>query len=351
MSVSSQRLESKGRALHELLGGLRSALIAYSGGVDSAFLASAALAALEKEKVLAVIGRSPSYALAQREMALDVAASMGLPLMEIDTRELESPDYVANSGHRCFHCKNELYGRLARLARERGLAAVLDGTNADDADDHRPGMAAARALGVRSPLQEVGLTKAEIRTLARHAGLPNWDAPASPCLASRLAYGVEVTPQRLGQVERAEAGVRRLRAWSALRVRHHGRLARLELPAAELDSLADEELWRGVAETLRSAGFTRACLDLEGYRQGGLNALLRVPGHAASGGPDASRAETELRRCGIAARVESGVAAELAILEPFGETHRARAEVIGRRDAVVAACRGAGFRFVAIGLG
>lgn len=345
MVVPHETAESKSRALRATLVDLGSALIAYSGGVDSSYLASTALDVLGPDRVLAVIGRSPSYPRVQREMAVRVAESLGLPYEEIETQELGSPDYVANAGHRCFHCKTELYGRLSRVARERGLGVVLDGSNADDRDDHRPGMAAARELGVRSPLQEVGLTKAEIRALARGSGLPNWEAPASPCLASRLAYGIEVTPERLRQVERAEARLRDVRSWEALRVRHHGQLGRLEVAPADLEAFSEVGVLEQAIDALRDAGFSSACLDLEGYRSGALNVLLRPNAARQGGGPSVVAAERALRDRGAAARV-TAVAGTLVQLGPREAARR----LIARRAEIVAACRGAGFHFVALSL-
>jgi pyridinium-3,5-biscarboxylic acid mononucleotide sulfurtransferase len=245
-----------------------SVCIGYSGGVDSVFLARCALDALGPARVLAVTGRSPSYAGVQRAMALACAEAMGLPHVEIRTHEMASAGYVANAPSRCYFCKDELWSRLGLVARERGLRTVIDGANADDAADHRPGARAAREHGVRSPLQEAGLTKAEIRALSRQAGLPTWDEPASPCLASRLAYGLAVTPERLAQVEAAEVLVRG-RGLREFRVRHHGDVARIEVSPAELD-LAAAAVGPVVAQ-LRSLGFQRVLLDVEGYRRGALN--------------------------------------------------------------------------------
>lgn len=350
MTISTQPLELKARALSELLNGLDSVVVAYSGGVDSAYLASAALDALGGERVLAVTGRSPSYPAVQREMALRVAESIGLPHLEIETREMDSAAYVANSGRRCFFCKEELYGRLVGIARERGIGAVVDGSNADDRDDHRPGAAAARKLGVRSPLQEVGLTKIEIRALSKRAGLPTWEAPASPCLASRLAYGVPVTVERLRHVERAEAALREMRGWSALRVRHHGDLARLELGPADTAALADDELRERAARALRSAGFTHACLDLQGYRGGALNEALGGRSKVELARPSASLAARALADRGIEASVEDGGRdADVAVVRPVGEAAEP-GRLIRRGDEIVATCREAGYRFVALSL-
>jgi pyridinium-3,5-biscarboxylic acid mononucleotide sulfurtransferase len=260
--------ESKHAELIGILKNCGSVCIGYSGGVDSVFLARAALDALGPDQVLAVTGLSPAYPVAQREVATRCAAEIGLPHLEVDTHELSSPGYIANSPNRCFHCKDELWGRLTTVARERGLRVVVDGSNADDLADHRPGARAARDHGVRSPLQEAGLTKAEIRALSRRLGLPTWDQPASPCLASRVAYGVPVTPARLGQVERAEAALR-ARGLTEFRVRHHGDVARVEVSPLQLDAAA--AVVAGEVDALRALGFRRILLDVEGYRRGALN--------------------------------------------------------------------------------
>ena len=201
-------------------------------------------------------------------MALQCVEQFDIPHVEVDTHELADPRYAENSTSRCYFCKSELWTVLADVARQHGLETVVDGSNADDAGDHRPGARAARENEVRSPLQEAALTKAEIRVLSERQGLPTWDQPASPCLASRLTYGLQVTPERLRQVERAESLLRSL-GFREFRVRHHGDAARIEVAPAELDE-ADREIPR-VAADLRALGFRRILLDVEGYRRGALN--------------------------------------------------------------------------------
>ncbi len=271
------RLARKRDRLDAILRASRPALVAFSGGVDSAFLAWRATAVLGRADVLAATGISPSVSAEQRRSARRIAERFGIPWRTVTTREMEDERYAANPSDRCYFCKAELYAVLTRLARSEGFAAVLDGANADDAADWRPGGRAARERGVRSPLQEAGLTKPEIRRLSRRAGLPTWEAPASPCLASRLPYGVAVTAERLRQVEAAEEALRALGAEGDLRVRHHAGVARLEVPPAELSRWGTPEAARRVAARLREAGFRRAVLDLEGYRSGSLNrALVRL---------------------------------------------------------------------------
>ncbi len=349
MELATTDLDTKRQALDELLRGAGSALIAYSGGVDSAFLAKAAVDALGRDRVLAVTGRSPSYSEAQHQIALEVARSIGLQHEEIETSELDDPDYAANPADRCYYCKTDLFRRLAALAQERRYAAVFDGTNADDMSDHRPGLRAARELGVRSPLQEVGLTKAEIRVLSRAAGLSTWDLPATPCLASRLPYGTRVTPQRLRQVEDAEARLQALHSWRDLRVRYHGDLARIEVPAADLPLFGGTSFRAEVLAVLQAAGFARGCVDLSGYRRGSLNPDVgnsRRP-------PDVRASEVAgarvLAEAGAGATVEAaGAGGELALVRPC---EAPTTETLGLlTDIADELGRRAGFKHVALAL-
>jgi pyridinium-3,5-biscarboxylic acid mononucleotide sulfurtransferase len=264
-------LRGKQARLEQILRECGSLCIGYSGGVDSAFLAVFAVDVLGPERVLAVTGRSPSYPAVQHRTAQDIVRSFAIPHLEIDTDELNDPGYTANPANRCYFCKTELWSRLIPLAAERGLAVVADGANADDAGDYRPGAQAATEQGVRSPLQEAGLTKQDIRTLSRERGLPTWDRPASPCLSSRLPYGLAVTPERLRQVEAAEDELRRL-GFGEFRVRHHGDAARLEVAPADLGRAAARSA--EIARALKRVGFGRVLLDVEGYRRGALNESL-----------------------------------------------------------------------------
>jgi pyridinium-3,5-biscarboxylic acid mononucleotide sulfurtransferase len=262
-----QAMEKRARLRH-LLRGCGSAVIGYSGGVDSVLLARVAVEVLGPERVLAVTGVSPSLARSSAEGARRVAREHGIPWREIATYEGDDPRYAANPHNRCYFCKSELWDRLGRLAADEGYQTVLDGSNADDLADHRPGARAAHERRVRAPLQEAGLTKDEIRAWSRELGLPTWDQPAAPCLASRLPYGLAVTPERLRQVERAEEALRAL-GLRSFRVRHHGEVARLELGEAERERVA--ELAPSVVAALRAAGFTRVLVDVQGYRRGALN--------------------------------------------------------------------------------
>ncbi len=256
------------QALRALVRTYPSVLLGYSGGVDSALLAVVLRQELGKDRMLAAIGRSDSYPEAQRRTAIDVAARFDIPLLEIHTHELEDPNYLANPTNRCFYCKVELWSRLVPLARERGLAVVCDGTNADDLHEHRPGKAAGIEADVRSPLAEVGLTKAEIRAAARALGLPLWDAPAAPCLSSRVQYGLAITPSRLKQVEASEAYLRELGVTGDLRVRHLGERARLEVEPTWIPWI--EARRAAITEHLATLGFAQVDVDPRGYRRGSL---------------------------------------------------------------------------------
>ncbi len=258
----------KRERLRQILTGCESILVGYSGGVDSVFLARIALDVLGPGNVLAVTGKSASLASWMEDSARDVAYQFGIPWLEIGTDELADPRYAANPTNRCYFCKTELWAKLAIIARQHGLRVVADGANADDVGDHRPGAVAGAEHDVRSPLLEAGLRKAEIRTWSRELGLPTWDQPAAPCLASRLPYGLAVTPERLRQVEAAELGLREL-GFREFRVRHHGEVARIEMASVELPRLRAH--FAAVRDTCVGAGFRRALLDLRGYRRGALN--------------------------------------------------------------------------------
>jgi uncharacterized protein len=263
----SDRLERAAGILRQC----ESVVIGFSGGVDSALVARLARDALGAGRVLAVTGLSAAVPEVQRRAARAFAADQGIAHLELATSELERPGYVRNDGDRCYHCKSELWPTLAAIARERGYRSVVDGANADDRADYRPGARAALEHAVRSPLAEAGIDKAGVRAASRTLGLDTWDAPAAPCLASRLAYGVRVSEERLAHVERAEDGLRAL-GFREFRVRHHGDCARVELAPPELD--AGVARAAEIASAVRRAGFGRVLLDVEGYRRGALNEAL-----------------------------------------------------------------------------
>jgi len=250
--------------------------IGFSGGVDSTYLAVTARLVLGAGGVLAIIGRSPSYPESQWVAARDVARSFEVPVLELDTAELQDPRYAANPSNRCYYCKTELWSRLVPVAHARGFRAVADGTNADDLSDWRPGAQAAREHGIASPLAELGFTKQQIRDSSRRLGLPTWRQPSSPCLSSRLPYGVEVTSERLKQIERAEAALRALGIAGDLRVRYHEDLARVELSADELPRWLEPPRFADLRDALVATGFRRVALDLRGFRSGSLNVLHGV---------------------------------------------------------------------------
>jgi len=255
-------------SLRQLVRTFPSALVGYSGGVDSALLAVVLRQELGRGRMLAAIGRSASYPAAQWETARQVAERFDVPLVEIVTQELADPRYLANPTNRCFFCKTELWRRLAPVARARGLAVVCDGTNADDLGEHRPGYAAGRAAGICSPIAEAGMTKADVRAAARALGLPVWDAPAAPCLSSRVAYGIAITAQRLAQIEQAEAYLRELGVRGDLRVRHHGDRARIEVEPGWVPWVT--ERLATITARLAALGFGLVDVDPRGYRRGSL---------------------------------------------------------------------------------
>jgi len=266
----------KERALSAWLGGQRSVLIGYSGGVDSTYLAVVAREVLGRERVLAVLGRSVSVPSEQVRDAVSLLEARDVPLTVVETGEVADPRYAANPVNRCYFCKTELWSVLAPIARSSGIDVVIDGTNADDVGEYRPGAVAAREHGVRSPLAIAGLRKDEIRFLSRERGLATWSQPASPCLASRIPYGTAVTATRLAEIERAEAGLRALGIEGNLRVRHHGDLARIELDAQLLDEWLETTRQEQMGRVCRAAGFERVTVDLAGFRSGSLNVLEGV---------------------------------------------------------------------------
>lgn len=274
VSAGIADLERKEAALYRALAEFPSIIVAYSGGVDSAYLAYAATRVLGAN-ALCVTADSASYPDRHRQLAIRLAAEFGFRHEIIHTEEMSRPEYRANPANRCYFCKQELYTRLTDVARERGIAVIADGSNADDRGDYRPGRQAAREFGVTSPLDAAGLTKDEIRELSRRAGLPTWDEPASACLSSRIPYFSEVTDEKLRMIEQAEVALRAL-GFRICRVRHHDSLARLELGRDEIARALEPEMAEKIDAELRALGYAHVTVDLRGYRLGSLNEALKL---------------------------------------------------------------------------
>jgi pyridinium-3,5-biscarboxylic acid mononucleotide sulfurtransferase len=325
-AAADPALDQRMEQLRAILRECGSVCIGYSGGVDSVFLAWVAQDTLGADRVLAVTGRSPSYPAVQHEIAMDCAARFGIPHLEINTEELQDPNYAANPSNRCYYCKSELWPKLREVARARQLRTVLDGSNADDALDYRPGYLAAQENGVRSPLLEAGLTKQDIRTMSRASGLPTWDLPASPCLSSRLPYGVAVTPLRLRQVEDAERILRET-GFREFRVRHHEDCLRLEIAPVEMPRAIYEAA--ALHTLLCAVGVERVLLDVEGYRRGALNEVLVQIAVPAGDQPSIPPHEV------------AGYHHDICVLQEIG---------IYPARAMAEAIRSRGFRYVAIDL-
>ena len=271
-TVSEDALQRRLEELEGVVAPYGSALVAFSGGVDSSLALAIAARALPREKVLAVTSNNETYLPSELDLARRFVDSLGVEHRVVNTRELDDPNYAKNPTNRCYFCKSTLYSDLNRMAKEEGYSCVVDGANKDDEGDYRPGRKAAKELGVVSPLSLAGVGKAEVRELARHLGLPSWDKPALACLSSRFPYGQEITPEKLAQVTRAEEFMRR-RGFHQVRVRHHGEIARLEVGPEEIErafALREE-----ISAELLDAGFLYVALDLAGYRSGSLNAALR----------------------------------------------------------------------------
>lgn len=275
-------LQAKNVKLRALLSELDSLLVAFSGGVDSSYLLAVAHSVLG-ERLLAVTAYSPVHPDSEKKAALDLVGSMGARHMLIPSGEMALPEFTRNPSDRCYHCKVHLFGVLLRLAEEKGLQYVAHGANLDDLNDYRPGLQAAREMGIKAPLMDAGLTKADIRELAREMGLAVWDKPAMACLASRIPYGTTLTVQKLAMVEKAEKVLHEL-GFRHCRVRHHGSLARIEVPMEAFQAILEKGRATEIVGRLQALGFLHIALDLEGYTQGSMNRALPVGPHGAETG-------------------------------------------------------------------
>jgi len=273
--MPSESLDARYQQMRRIIRSLERVAVAFSAGADSTFALKVALDVLGPDNVLAVVGRSDSLPQAELEAAQTLASELGAELAVVAPGELGNADYAANPQNRCYYCKNMLYGEIERFARARGITQIINGTNADDYSDWRPGITAGEERRVRSPVAEAGLTKAEVRELSRRLGLPTSDKPASPCLASRVQYGEQITAEKLRMIESCEAFLHKL-GLRECRVRHHHRLARIEVPPDQIARLADAHTRRRIVEHFRKAGYQYVTLDLQGFRSGSMNEVIGV---------------------------------------------------------------------------
>lgn len=272
--MEENTLKTKEALLRQNIAGTGSAVVAFSGGVDSTLLSFVTHQELG-DKMIAVVGVSPSLPLSQQQKAEEFAREHGLPLRLVETNELDNPQYAENSPKRCYFCKHTLFSALMAVAREHGISTIFDGSNVDDLGDYRPGMAAVKEFSVVSPLAEAGFTKEEIRALSKKMDLPTWDMPAFACLSSRFPYGEKITEEKLRQVGRAEEALREL-GFRQFRVRHHGSVARVEIAPDEMPKALEQSVLTAISSALKQTGYTFVSLDMDGYRTGSMNSLLSL---------------------------------------------------------------------------
>lgn len=272
--MANQPLQAKLDHLRKILRDLERVAVAFSGGVDSAFVLKVAVDTLGRENVVAVMGHSPSVPARDLDEARHLAQAINVELALIDPGEFSNPNYLANPTNRCYYCKDALYEQIGGLLAQRNLRAILSGTNADDLSDYRPGLSAAKEHAVREPCAEAGLTKAEIRELSAAMGLPTADKPASPCLASRVPYGEPITPEKLRMIDLAETFLRDTLGLPVCRVRHHDKLARIEAPTEWIEKLVDPTTRERINQAFREIGYQYVAVDLRGFRSGSLNELI-----------------------------------------------------------------------------
>ncbi|MBN1437597.1 MAG: ATP-dependent sacrificial sulfur transferase LarE [Sedimentisphaerales bacterium] len=272
--MNHTNLSTKLAHLKDILHSYTKVIVAYSGGTDSTFLLKVALDTLGRENVLACIALSESFAQSEYQQALQLARQMQAETVTINPNEMQDPQYRANSAQRCFYCKQHLFAKMTELAQQRNIPTIISGDNADDPNDHRPGLAAAKNFHIASPLLEASLTKADIRTLSKQLQLPTWNKPAQPCLASRISYGLEISADRLRQVEQGEQFLRTLLPGQPLRMRHHDQLVRIEVPTEHIAKLTDEKLREKIVTFFKQLGFKYVTLDLQGFRSGSANEVL-----------------------------------------------------------------------------
>jgi uncharacterized protein len=274
--MSDASLEQKFERMKEILRSMESVAVAFSAGVDSTFVLKVAIEALGPENVIAVTGKSHSLAQDEYLATVTLAHQLGAEHVVVETDEFDDPNYTSNPTNRCYYCKANLFEHMQPLIRERGVRFAVSGANVDDAGDYRPGHQAAGEYSVRAPAAEAGLTKADIRVLSRQLDLPTFDKPAMPCLASRVPYGEEVTPEKLRMIEHGEMYLRKDLGISDCRVRHHGQLARIEVPIDEIPRLVEPDVRQALDDYFRSLGFQYVSLDLRGFRSGALNEVIQL---------------------------------------------------------------------------